>query len=185
MGIFRLVIISVFFLPLSGICEKVITSDFALYRVENKIQFFSQFNDFRKSLDIFRCFKSKMLLLPALNLDIANLKKLPSISDIKKLDKNTKFFIKKIILLEKALIHIEKQGRKFDKKSFSYFEDHECVNRPFRNWPKLLQELVTVEIYFQERFIKKKAYGFHPQTWKNVKLYLLSLDKKIFHYVFF
>jgi len=177
------------FSPITFAKTKVITSDIALYRVADKIKFLSNFRQGRKDLIKFRCFESKLLLLPALGLDKASLKTVPSAKKIRKFDEKSKKFLKKIILMEKALVHIKKQGRKFGKKYLKYFEKHKCLNSPYHTWSKGLQNMVTVELYFQERF-KKGASDvpiktYDPKTWENVKFYLLSLDKKIPHNVFF
>ncbi|TDJ08466.1 MAG: hypothetical protein E2O68_01985 [Deltaproteobacteria bacterium] len=177
------------FSPITFAKTKVITSDVALYRVGDEITFLSDIRVGRKDLIKFRCFQSKVLLLPALGLDKASLKTVPSINKIRKFDKESKNFLKKIILMKKALVHVEKQGRKFGKKYLKYFEKHKCLNSPFRTWSKTLQQLVTVELYFQERFKKGSSHvpikSYDPKTWENVKFYLLSLDKKIPHNVFF
>jgi hypothetical protein len=169
--------------------KKVITSDVALFRVGDRIVFLSTYKAFRNELRIFRCFESKGLLLPALGLDKVSLKKLPSYNKIKSLDEDAKEFLKKAILLLKAKLHIEKQGRKYGKKYLKYYEKHRCLNSPYKSWPEGLQLLVTVELYFQERFRKgtstKPLKNYDAKTWENVKFYLLSLDKKLPHNVFF
>jgi len=169
--------------------NKIITSDIALYRIEEKVTFLSAYKTFRKQLNIFRCFENKVLLLPALELDKANLKTLPSVKKVKSFDEESKKFLKKLILLEKALIHIKKQGRHYDKKFLKYFERSKCLNSPYKTWSKQMKYLVTVELYFQERFKKGPSHipltTFDPQTWENVRFYLLSLDKKFKHDVFF
>ncbi|RLA64954.1 MAG: hypothetical protein DRQ88_09675 [Epsilonproteobacteria bacterium] len=166
--------------------NKIITSDIALYRVQDEVVFLSSYKAFKKGLRIFRCFNKNVLFLPALGLDKESLKTLPSVKQIKTFDDDSKRFIKKVILLKKALIHIKKQKRKYDKRFFTYFEKHKCLNRPYRSWSKTIQNMVTVELYFQERFKKgTKLKIYDPKVWENVKFYLLSLDKKINHDVFF
>lgn len=165
--------------------SKLISSDIAIYRVQDEVVFLSQLKAFRKNLIKFRCFKDKVLLLPALGLDEKSLKVVPSMKKLKSFDKDSKEFINKVILGNKALIHIKKQKRKYGKKFLKYFEKGNCLKGPYRKWSEQIKNLVTVELYFQERFKKGKSKSFDSKTWENVKFYLLSLDKKIGHDVFF
>jgi hypothetical protein len=156
------------------------TADYALYRVGTEVIMGTDYPKRLKNLHTFACMKSNSRLMKAFKLN----KKLIKQHGNEQIDEG---FIQRLIRIEKLVYYVNQQAPALAKSVVNQYVSARCLKTKWRDWSPFLKGLVRSEVYLRQRFdVAQKNLGTAEKrrVRESAKLFLMTLEKKIEHFLF-
>lgn len=134
---------------------KLVFSEQAVFKVEDKIFLLSDIVKFGKNLNLFRCLHPDALILQTLELDKKNQEIIPDFAVLGEADlMEDGIYLQRVLKLMKLNAFMGKQSVELDKNSLTNFKGDKCgvALGNFESWAKELKELFLLEGFWSDRF---------------------------------
>jgi len=160
-----------FFFDVSAKTSKIVFSDQAVFKVEEKVYLLSDIVKFNKSFSIFRCLLPHSMMLQVLDLDLKSLEIIPKYDGLRDLDlKEESLYLQRLLKLMKLNIFIGRQNITADQALITGLKPENCSATlgKFESWDKDLKSLFTLEAFWSDHF-SANAYKLTEREIEAVK----------------
>lgn len=134
---------------------KLVFSEQAVFKIEDKIFLLSDIVKFGKSLSLFRCLNPNALILQTIELDKKNQEIIPDFAVLGEAYlMEDGIYLQRVLKLMKLNVFMGKQSVELDKNSLTNFKSEKCGTTlgSFETWGKELKELFLLEGFWSDRF---------------------------------